>query len=218
MKKFLCYHRKSLTYQYNILCLMKNWFLWELNKIGHYNPDNINVLSQFGFKVYYGDATRSNLLRSAGAEKATVIVVAVDNKQQSLKIIDVVQRHYPHLKILARAMDMDHTYELMSRQVDDFNRDVFESSLLLGTRVLTHLGFRDYQAHRLARTFRKHNHQVIRELCKHHGEDEKYLSEAKKRARELEEILQAEHEDDSWKGEDFAWDATSRREEARDQS
>ncbi len=179
------------------------------------NPDNINVLSQFGFKVYYGDATRSDLLRSAGADTAKVIVVAVDDKQQSLKIIDVVQRHYPHLKILARAMDMDHTYELMRRQVDDFNRDVFESSLRLSTRVLTHLGFRDYQAHRLARTFRKHNQEVIHELFKHHGEDEKYLSEAKKRARELEDILLAEHADDSWKAEDFAWDASSRREEAR---
>jgi voltage-gated potassium channel Kch len=179
------------------------------------NPDNIQILRKYGFKVYYGDATRSDLLRSAGAAQARVIVVAVEDKQQSLKIIDTVQRNHPHLKILARAMDMDHTYALMNRKVDGFDRDVFESALQLGTKVLGRLGFQKYQAFRLARTFRKHNQDVIWELCRHHGEDEKrYLYEDRKRALELEEMLQAEQEDSTYI-RDFSWDASSRREEAR---
>jgi len=179
------------------------------------NPDNIQVLRKFGFKVYYGDATRSDLMASAGANEAKVLVVAVDDKHQSLKIIDLAKRKYPHLKILARAMDMDHTYELMKREIDGYKRDTFESSLNLGVQALTHLGYNHYQAHRLAQTFRQHNRKVIRELFQHHLKDEKkYLSETKKYASELEELLRAEDEDRSHL-EDCSWDVTSRREEIK---
>jgi len=180
------------------------------------NPDNIQVLRKFGFKVYYGDASRGKLLKAAGADNARVIVVAVEDKQKSLKIIELVKRYYPHLKVLARATDMDHTYALMRLKVDDFDRDVFESALNLGTKVLSQLGFQNFQAHRLARTFRRHNHEVIRDLCQHHGEDEKiYLSESKKRAQELEEILMTEQDDDSYT-QDFSWDSAARRQEIRE--
>jgi len=178
------------------------------------NPDNIQVLRKHGFKVYYGDATRSDLIASAGAQEAKVLVVAVNDKQKSLKIIDLARRKYPHLKILARAMDLDHTYELMRREVDGHKRDTFESSLKLGVEALTHLGYNPYQAHRLAQTFRQHNRKVVKELFQHHHqEDEKlYLSEAKKYASELEELLQAEEEDQSY-AQDCSWDVSSRREE-----
>ncbi len=179
------------------------------------NPDNIEVLKKFGFKVYYGDASRADLLASAGADEAKVLVVAADDKLQSLKIVDLAQRNYPHLKILVRSTDMDHTYELLDRKVDGFRRDTFESSLSLGTEVLTYLGYTKYRAHRLAGTFRQHNRKVIRELYQHHREDEKkYLSEAKKHASELEELLQTENED-SGHELDSSWDVNSRREEIK---
>ena len=179
------------------------------------NPDNIEVLKKFGFKVYYGDATRADLLASAGAEEAKVIVVAVDDKHQSLKIVDLVQKKYPHLKVLVRSTDMDHTYELLDRKVDGLKRDTFESSLLLGTEVLTHLGYNRYRAHRLAGTFRQHNQKVMHELYRHHGEDEKkYLSETKKYASELEELLRAENEESSHE-QDCSWDVSARREEVQ---
>ena len=177
------------------------------------NPDNIEVLRKFGFKVYYGDASRSDLLASAGAAEAKVLVVAVDDKQQSLKIVDLAQRTYPHLKILVRSTDMDHTYQLLDKKVDGFRRDTFESSLSLGSEVLTHLGYSRYTAHRLAGTFRQHNRKVVRELYRHHGEDEKkYLSEAKRYASELEELLQTENETSAHEL-DCSWDISSRREE-----
>jgi voltage-gated potassium channel Kch len=180
------------------------------------NPDNIDVLKKFGFKVYYGDASRGDLLKAAGGKNASVIVVAVSDKQKSLRIIDQVERNYPNLKVLARAMDMDHTYDLIRRKVDEFDSDTFESSLQLGMKVLTSLGYQKYRAYRLGRIFRRHNHEVIRDLCKHHGEDEiKYLSEAKKHALEVEEILRAEQEDTSYQ-DDHSWDDTPRREESLD--
>jgi len=180
------------------------------------NPENIDVLRKFGFKVYYGDATRHDLLASAGADKAKVLIVAVEDQQKSLKIIDLARRNYPHLKILARAVSQEHSYELIDRGVDDFKRDVFESSLFLGIQALTHLGYNRYRAYRLAQTFRKHNRKVLYELHKHHREDEiKYLYETKRHALELEELFRAEKEDERY-DLDGSWDITSRREEARE--
>ena len=178
------------------------------------NPENIDVLRKFGFKVYYGDATRNDLLASAGAHKAKVLIVTVDDMQKSLKIIDLARRNYPHLKILARAVSQEHSYELIDRGVDGFKRDVFESSLFLGIEALTHLGYNRYRAYRLAQTFREHNRKVLYELHKHHREDEvRYLHETKRHALELEELFRAEKEDEGY-GLDGSWDITSRREEA----
>jgi len=180
------------------------------------NPDNIQVLRKFGFKVYYGDATRPDLLHAAGGEQAQAIVVAVDDKQKSLQIIDHVRHTYPQLKILARALDYQHTFELMKRNVKEYDRDIFESSLQLGVKALCQLGFSRYQAHRLARTFRTHHQRIVEELYQHYGEDEKkYLSEAKKYASELEELLRTEKEETIHHA-DSSWDVTTLREEVRE--
>jgi glutathione-regulated potassium-efflux system ancillary protein KefC len=180
------------------------------------NPDNIQVLRKFGFKVYYGDATRPDLLRAAGSHQAKAIVVAVDDKQKSLQIIDHVRQTYPQLRILARAVDYQHTYELMKRGVKEYDRDIFESSLQLGVKTLCQLGFSRYQAHRLARTFKVHHQRVLEELYEHYDKDEKkYLSEAKKYASELEELLRTEKEE-AIHHADSAWDVSSRMEEVRE--
>jgi len=145
-----------------------------------------------------------------------VLIVTVDDRQKSLKIIDLAKRNYPHLKILVRAVSMKHSYELVDRKVDAFERDMLESSLLLGIEALTHLGYKRYHAHRLAHTFRLHTRKVLRELHKHHKDDEKlYLSETHRHAMDLEEIFRAEKED-SVHYSDSSWDVSSRREEARE--
>ncbi len=180
------------------------------------NPDNIQVLRKYGFKVYYGDATRPDLLHAAGGEQAKAIVVAVNDKQKSLQIIDHVKHTYPHLKILARALDYHHTFELMKREIKEYDRDVFESSLQLGVKVLCQLGFNTYQAHRLSKTFKRHHQRVVEELYHHYDDDEKkYLSEAKKYANELEGLLRTEKED-TIHDADTAWDVTTMREEVRE--
>ena len=179
------------------------------------NPDNIQVLRKLGYKVYYGDATRPDLLKAAGAEEARVLVVTVSDKTTSLRIIDLAQRSHPHLKILARSTDMDHTYELMRRGVKELVSDTFESSVNLGVKTLEHLGYNPYRAHRLAQTFKSHNNRVVRELFQQHQEDEKqYLYEAKKHANELEELLLSENEEASY-DQDCSWDVTSRRDELK---
>ncbi len=111
---------------------------------------------------------------------------------------------------------MKHSYELLDRKVDGFERDMLESSLLLGIEALTHLGYKRYHAHRLAHTFRKHVRKVLHELHKHHKDDEKlYLSETNRHALELEEIFRAEKEDRGH-GLDSSWDVSTRRKEAEE--
>ena len=109
-----------------------------------------------------------------------------------------------------------HTFELMKREVKEYDRDIFESSLQLGVKALCQLGFSNYQAHRLARTFRHHHQKVVVDLFHHYDKDEKkYLSEAKKHASELEELLRAENED-TIHDADSSWDVTTLRQEVRE--
>jgi hypothetical protein len=75
------------------------------------NPEHVEVLRKFGFKVYYGDASRPDLLKAAGAEQAKILIIAIDNKEQALELLAHAKREYPHLKILGRAIDMRHVYE-----------------------------------------------------------------------------------------------------------
>jgi glutathione-regulated potassium-efflux system ancillary protein KefC len=180
------------------------------------DPDHIEVLKKFGFKVYYGDATRPDLLHAAGCENAKVLVIAIDDKQKSLQIVDFVTRTYPNLNIIGRATSMQHAYEYLKRDIVDFNLDTLESSLQVGVKALTKLGFTRNQASRAAKIFKYYDEEVMHKLFEHYEEDEKkYLSEAKRLADDLEELFRTE------KAEpihdiDCAWDVTTLREEARE--
>jgi hypothetical protein len=104
----------------------------------------------------------------------------------------------------------------MNRDVKEYDRDVFESSLQLGVKALHQLGFSNYQAHRLARTFRVHHQKVVEDLYHHYKVDEKkYLSEAKKHVSQLEKLLRTEKEE-TIHDADGSWDVTSLREEVRE--
>jgi voltage-gated potassium channel Kch len=180
------------------------------------NPDNIQVLRKFGFKVFYGDASRHDLLHAAGAASARVIVLALDDRQKITEITSHIRKEYPHLKILARAFDVSHSFELQDLAVDGQRRETYDSSVELGTMALTELGFQRYQAFRLARSFKHHDLEVMKELHKLWKEDKgKYIMAANKFSEQLENILLAEqtgsiHESDS------AWDPVSLREEIRE--
>ena len=178
------------------------------------NPDNIGVLGKFGCKVYYGDATRSDLLHAAGCESAKALVIAVDDMAKALKIADHAQREYPHLEIIGRSTSKQHSYEYLKRGITNYEHETFNASLHVGIKTLVKLGFNPYQAHRAARIFRHHNNAIEKELFKHYDEDEKkYLSESMRFADELEELLKTEQKR-SIHEHDTAWDNTTLRNEA----
>jgi glutathione-regulated potassium-efflux system ancillary protein KefC len=119
-----------------------------------HDPDQIDTLRQFGFKVFYGDATRTDLLHAAGAPHARALVLAVDGIEDSLKLAAAVRAEFPDLPILARARNVTHYYELMDLGVPVIERETFESALMLGRRTMEELGFGAYFARQAAMRFR----------------------------------------------------------------
>jgi glutathione-regulated potassium-efflux system ancillary protein KefC len=155
-----------------------------------HDPDQIEVLRRFGFKVFYGDATRADLLRAAGAARARAIVVAIDDIDDSLDLVETVRREWPDLQIFARARNVTHWYQLMDRGVTMIERETFESALQLGRTVLTSgLGHNAYRIRQAALKFRRHNIANVQAVYPYYKDREQYVSMAKRAREELEEMI-----------------------------
>ncbi|HEU4459821.1 MAG TPA: glutathione-regulated potassium-efflux system protein KefC [Methylibium sp.] len=159
------------------------------------DADAIDVLRRFGFTVYYGDATRLDLLRTAGAEKAKVLVVAIDDVEQSLKVVDLAREHFPHLKVVARARNVQHWYELRERGVQHAEREILDSSLQTARSVLELMGWEPHRARTLAMRFRKHNVDQLEEMLPHRKDQAKVISMAKAGRQQLEELFAQDRAD-----------------------
>jgi serine/threonine protein kinase len=120
----------------------------------------VAVVGRLGVKVYYGDASRTDLLHAAGCERAKLFVVAVDEKEEATKIAENVRHHYPHLKVLARARDRQHYWELRKLGCIGVFRETFGSAYEAGVASLIQLGYRKYTANRLARKWREHEERT----------------------------------------------------------
>ena len=182
------------------------------------DSDRVDLLRRLGLEVYYGDATRHDLLHTAGAGDARILVVALDSPETTLEVVELARKHFPHLKIVARAFDWFDAQDLEMAGVDFVYRESLDTALRAGADTLHALGFRAYQAHRSAQKFLRHDEAAVRELARHKHEDRPdYIGEARARIRQLEELLladlQAEDED-----RDRGWDPETLREEARDGS
>lgn len=152
-----------------------------------HSPDQIELLRRFGFRIFYGDATRLDLLHAAGAEQARVLVLAIDDIEASLRVVDAVREHFPHLRIVARARNVGHYLELRARGIDSIERETFEASLRAGRRVLETLGVLPYEARELADAFRMHNVGSLEELLPHLRDDNRRLSTARAAREQLEQ-------------------------------
>ena len=157
-----------------------------------HEPDQIEMVRRFGFKVYFGDATRLDLLESAGAMTAKALVVAIDDVNESLKLVDLVRERFPGLKLFCRARNVQHYFDLVDRGVEHIDRETFESSLSLGVKLLSHLGFGAYEAHRSAQIFRQHNVQMLRELARLRADQGTLVAKAKSARDDLETLMEKE--------------------------
>jgi glutathione-regulated potassium-efflux system ancillary protein KefC len=157
-----------------------------------HDADMIEAARSFGYKVFYGDASRLDLLRTAGAHTAKVLVIAVDDTAQSLKIVDLAREHFPQLTVVARARDVTHWNELRDRGVMRVERELFESSLRSGRTVLEVLGFAPHEARSQAMRFRRHNLQLFEQMYPHHKDRAKTIAVAKQGRRQLEEQMAQE--------------------------
>jgi monovalent cation:proton antiporter-2 (CPA2) family protein len=176
------------------------------------DSDHVEMLRGFGQRVFYGDASRIDLLRAAGAESARVLVVAVDDPERILEIVDTARKNFPNLEILTRAVGRTHAYELIDAGVDDFYRESFDSSIRVGVDVMRRLGWPGHEAHRRARRFRRHDEQALRALAGTRRDQKAYVRGVRQQTEELERILQSDMRDFR-PDDDSAWDAESLRRE-----
>jgi len=129
------------------------------------DPNMIDTLRKYGWKVFYGDATRMDLLEAAGINEATTMVIAMDNPDKVKELAAYLIKHHPHLKLFVRARDRTMAYELHHMGVTNIYRETFESSATMGEDVLKHLGMRAYQAKRAKLIYQKEDEALVKELA-----------------------------------------------------
>ncbi len=173
-----------------------------------YKPSQIDMVRKFGYKVFYGDASRIDLLHSAGASEAKLFILAIDDKEKALEIAETVKKHFPNLEVLARSFDRRHTYELMNLGVRVIQRETFNSALELGTSALRHLGFHGYQAHRAALIFKHHDEKTLIDLHEHWGDEKTFLIQMQERNQDLIDLLSSD-EEELEENMDHSWERPS---------
>jgi CPA2 family monovalent cation:H+ antiporter-2/glutathione-regulated potassium-efflux system ancillary protein KefC len=172
-----------------------------------HDPGMIDMVRQFGVRSYYGDATRPDLLEAASGETATLLVAALDDREKQNKLVEHVARNHPHCRIIARALDRHHVYELEAAGAHHVERELFEGSLSAGRRALIELGAHPFKAELQARAFRDHDYrtlEALRENWLDGGMDASYVDATRARSNELDRVMQsdrmAERHDTSERG------------------
>ena len=154
------------------------------------NSDHVEFVEQFGNRLFYGDLTRLDLMKSAGVKSARILVLAVDDVKESLHIVDLAREQNPNIRIVARAIDRFHAYELHKRNVDNVIRETFASSLEAATETLEHLGYTEGQALAVTSMFRKHDEEMLLKSAEH-MDDMKELQQLAQEGRlELEKLFE----------------------------
>ena len=155
----------------------------------------LEIARAFGYRVFYGDATRLDLLRIAGAEHARVLVVAVDDPEQSLKIVTLARKHFPQLQVVARARDLTHWNKLRDLGVTLVQRELFESSLESARTVLELMGQSPTRAQEMTRRFREHNIALADRMYPHHKDRAKMVAVAREGRAQLAEQMAKERQE-----------------------
>lgn len=157
-----------------------------------HDSDQVETLRRFGLKSFYGDASRLDLLHAAGASRAKLFILAIDNEEKAMEIIALIQKHFPHLKVIARATSRQHAYELLRHGIENVYRETLGSALEMGVAALTSLGVEEQRARRAAQIFREHDEQSVRALAKLVDDKEAYASRARQDHDNLIKALEAD--------------------------
>ena len=157
-----------------------------------HSAENVAGVRRFGWPAFYGDATRLDLLRVAGAAQARVIVVAIDDVEQSLAVVDLARQHFPQATLVARARNVTHWYGLQARGVQHIERETLDAALMSGRSVLELMGWQAHAARTQALRFRQHSIELLHQMAPHQGDEKKLIAVAQQGRRELEELWQRE--------------------------
>lgn len=161
-----------------------------------HDPNQIEMLRRFGYKAFYGDATRLDLLEAAGARQASVLVIAIDDTHQALHLARAVRERWPHLKILPRVRNRQDVYEFMKLgvEVEDIARETFGSALEMGQAALRSMGFEAGRAYRIARRFHRHDMETIQALFPYHQDETSLITKAREAREDLERLMNDDEE------------------------
>jgi len=176
------------------------------------DPDNVDLLRKFGFKVFYGDASRHDLLHAAGAKDATLLIVAVDNNEKALEIVDNAKKHFPHLEIIARTDGWLDYYEMLEKDILGVYREFSDTALRMGAHALEQIGLRKYHIQRALKKFRKHDEELLKELAHSRHELKNFISRTKSGIEEIEELMLDDMKNQLSK-KDEGWDTKTIKEE-----
>ena len=157
-----------------------------------YNPDQVDFLRKMGFKVYFGDATRLDLLQAAGAEEADIIISAIKDTETNIKLVELCKKHFPRIEIMVRAKNRVDAYELLEMGVENIYREHLDTSIRMGEDVLKKLGFRSHTVHRLAQNFREYDESAMKVLVNYKNDEKEYISKVRLQIESQEALLSGE--------------------------
>jgi voltage-gated potassium channel Kch len=152
----------------------------------------VDFVRRFGNKVYYGDASRLDLLEAAGAARAEVFVLAIDDIDASVRTAELVRRHFPHLKLLARARNRQHALKLMDLGVRYIIRENYLSSLNMAQHALEAVGMQRAEAIESIKRFDEHDQKTLQMQREARDDEQKLLQTSQQAARELERLFEAD--------------------------
>lgn len=157
-----------------------------------HDSDQIELLRKFGNKVYYGDATREDLLISAGIKNAKYMVIAIDDVDNSLKVARMVTEHFPHIKIFGRARNRGHAFEYLELGITHIKRETFDSSINFAGELLVEMGVEKERAINIIRRFKAHDETMLKEQFKVRSDDKMFVDVSKQAVAQLEQVLREE--------------------------
>ncbi len=177
------------------------------------DSDRVTVLRKMGMKVYYGDASRSELLASAGAATAKLIVIAIEPAEKRMEMIETIKKHFPELQMLVRATNRYDAYDQMNAGMLHIYRETMDTSLRVGVDVMTMLGHRKYSAQRAARLFFKYDEANLKKLSSIRDTEEYFIT-VKDAMEEMEQMIRNDKSAASLE-RDGDWDIENYRKEVK---
>jgi glutathione-regulated potassium-efflux system ancillary protein KefC len=174
-----------------------------------HDAEQIEAMRRFGWRVYYGDATRLDLMRTAGADKARAIVVAIDDIEQSVECVKMILANFPRATIVARARNVQHYYELYELGVRLIERETLDSALMSARSTLELLGWQPHRARNLALRFRRHNIEQLAAVAPHRKDEARLIAAAKQGRQQLEELFALERQQAAERQARAGWSGTA---------
>ena len=158
------------------------------------DSDRVDLLRKIGFKVFYGDATRLDILKSAGADQAKILIAAIDSPEINADLIEKTREMFPELTVMVRARSRIDAYNLIDMGIRDIYRESLDTSVRLGIDVLVKLGFRRYSATRAGQNFVKYDEADLYKLAQHRHDQEAYIFSSREQIQTQEQLLTNDRE------------------------